>query len=110
MLEVGLPAHVVAKHAIGVKDPAKAKSALISAVQHRTMRDLAAISRFWNSGFNLSGRSTAGRPADLLLGTGPYTITDIVADDHLTLTANPGTTETTNLASKRSRCGSSPTR
>ncbi|HUG50687.1 MAG TPA: ABC transporter substrate-binding protein, partial [Terrimesophilobacter sp.] len=85
VLEVGLPAHVVATHAIGVKDPAKAKSAFISAVQHRKIRDLAAMSRFWNSGFNLP----AGTSPDLLLGTGPYTVTDIVADDHLTLTANP---------------------
>jgi peptide/nickel transport system substrate-binding protein len=88
VLDVGLPAHVVAEHAIGVKDPAKAKSALVAAVQHRTTRDLAAISRFWNSGFNLS-RLPAGSGTDLLLSTGPYTITDFVADDHLTLTANP---------------------
>jgi peptide/nickel transport system substrate-binding protein len=86
VLEVGLPAHVVAKHAIGIKDPVKAKSALISAVQHRTTRDLAAMSRFWNSGFNLSTAHADG--TDLLLSTGPYTITDFVADDHLTLTAN----------------------
>ena len=93
VLEVGLPAHVVVKHAIGVTDPAKAKSALISAVQHGTTRDLAAISRFWNSGFNLSPAPTntvpAGLSTDLLLSTGPYTIADFVADDHLTLTANP---------------------
>ena len=89
VLEVGLPAHVVVKHAIGVTDPTKAKSALIAAVQHHITRELAPISRFWNSGFNLPPLPAVPANSDLLVSTGPYTITDFVADDQVTLTANP---------------------
>jgi peptide/nickel transport system substrate-binding protein len=88
MLEVGLPAHIVAQQALGIKDAGAAKSALIAAIRHRTTHDLAAISRFWNSGFNLTAGADRARTR-LLPSTGPYTISDFVADDHVTLTANP---------------------
>ena len=86
LLDVGRPAHVVAGHALKIDDAAKAKRALIAAIRDDDTAALAAIARFWNSGFNF-----ASMPADrdLLVSTGPYTITDLVADDHITLTANP---------------------
>ncbi|GAB3036778.1 ABC transporter family substrate-binding protein [Parafrigoribacterium mesophilum] len=91
LLEVGLPAHIVAEHALAAKDASTAKSALITAIQHRTTHDLAAISRFWNSGFNLSEQPGGVTPVrtDQLLSTGPYTVTDFSDGDHVTLTANP---------------------
>ena len=83
---VGLPAHVVAKNALGLKDAQKAKDALVKAIQADDTTRLAKIARFWDTGFNFTSMP---RNKDLLVGTGPYTITDFVAGDHLTLTANP---------------------
>ena len=86
LLNVGLPAHVVAGHALNIADSDKAKKALITAIQDDDTTALAALSRFWNSGFNFTSMPT---DRELLIGTGPYTITDFIADDHLILTANP---------------------
>lgn len=82
----GLPAHVVAKNALGLDDNAEAKDALIAAIQDNDTEALAAISSFWNTGFNFSEM-----PADpeLVLATGPYVITDFVADQYIELSANP---------------------
>jgi len=82
----GLPAHVVAKNALGLDDNAEAKDALIAAIQDNDAEALAAISSFWNSGFNMSEMPS---DPELVLGTGPYTITDFVADQYIELTANP---------------------
>ncbi|MBX3098376.1 MAG: ABC transporter family substrate-binding protein [Salinibacterium sp.] len=81
----GLPAHVVAMHALGIDDPQKAKDALITAIKDNDKTSMAAISSFWNSGFNFTEM-----PSDtsLVVGDGPYTITDFVADQYVTLTAN----------------------
>ncbi len=81
----GLPAHVVAMHALGIEDPQEAKDALIKAITDNDATAMAAISGFWNSGFNFTEM-----PSDtsLVVGDGPYTITDFVADQYVTLTAN----------------------
>ncbi len=81
----GLPAHVVAKNALGLDDNQAAKDALIKAITDKDAAALASISSFWNSGFNFTEM-----PADteLVIGNGPYTITDFVADQYVTLTAN----------------------
>ncbi|WP_185740422.1 ABC transporter substrate-binding protein [Homoserinimonas aerilata] len=86
MFDVGLPAHVVAAKALGIDDPGEAKQALITAVTQRDKKRLAPLSRVWNSAFNFT--ETPDDPA-LLVGNGPYTVTEIVAGDHLVLTANP---------------------
>ncbi|MET4780936.1 ABC transporter family substrate-binding protein [Glaciihabitans sp. UYNi722] len=83
---VGLPAHVVAKHALGIDSPQKAKDAMVAAIQKNDTAKLAKIARFWDTGFNFASMP---KDKDLVVGSGPYTITDFVADDHLTLTANP---------------------
>jgi peptide/nickel transport system substrate-binding protein len=83
---VGLPAHVVAKNALGLTDDQKAKDALVKAIQTDDTTRLAKIARFWDTGFIFTSMP---RNKDLVVGTGPYTITDFVAGDHLTLTANP---------------------
>jgi peptide/nickel transport system substrate-binding protein len=82
---VGLPAHVVAGKALSIDDPADAKQALIDAVVNEDTEALAAISSFWNSGFNFSEMPA---DTDLVVGSGPYTITDFVADQFITLSAN----------------------
>jgi peptide/nickel transport system substrate-binding protein len=82
----GLPAHVVAKNALGLDDNAEAKTALIEAIQDNDAEALAAISSFWNSGFNFSEMPS---DPELVLATGPYMITDFVADQYIELSANP---------------------
>lgn len=81
----GLPAHVVAKNALGIEDNAEAEDALIAAIQDDDREALAAISSFWNSGFNFSEMPS---DPELVLATGPYVITDFVADQYIELTAN----------------------
>jgi peptide/nickel transport system substrate-binding protein len=82
---VGLPAHVVGMHALGIDDPQEAKDAVLKAIQDKDEAALASISSFWNSGFNFQEM-----PSDtsLVVSNGPYTITDFVADQYVTLTAN----------------------
>ncbi|WP_104089290.1 ABC transporter family substrate-binding protein [Cryobacterium sp. N19] len=81
-----LPAHVVAKNALGLDDNEEAKTALVTAIQDNDTASLAKISSFWNSGFNFT--SLPDDP-ELYVGTGPYTISAFVADQYITMKANP---------------------
>lgn len=95
-LEPGVPAHVVAEHALRLSHDAdaddpidaamQAKAALVSAVVGRDADELADISRFWNSAYNLTDL-----PDDpsLLVSSGPYLVTGVVDSESVTLTANP---------------------
>ncbi|OYX55825.1 MAG: hypothetical protein B7Y93_04370 [Micrococcales bacterium 32-70-13] len=85
---VGLPAHVVAQRALGIDDAAEAKTALIEAVQNVDAEALAPISNTWNSDWNFT-ELPAEEDANLLVVNGPYQITDFVADQSITLSANP---------------------
>jgi peptide/nickel transport system substrate-binding protein len=80
-----LPAHIVAEHALGIDDPQKAKDALIKAVTDKDDVSLAKISSFWNTGFNFTEMP---KDTSVLVGSGPYLITDFVADQYVTLSAN----------------------
>ena len=80
-----LPAHVVAKNALGIEDNQEAKDALLKAITDGDDKALAPISSFWKSGFNFT--EMPDNP-DLVLSSGPYVITDFVADQYVTLTAN----------------------
>ncbi len=82
---VGLPAHIVAGKALGIEDANEAKQALIDAVVNEDTEALAAISSFWNSGFNFTEMP---EDTDLVVGSGPYIITDFVADQYITVSAN----------------------
>jgi len=81
-----LPAHVLAKNTLGEKDNAKAKAAVIKAIQDKDDASLAKLSSFWNSGFNFT---ELPKDPELYLSTGPYTISSFVADQFITLKANP---------------------
>ena len=81
----GLPAHVVAKNALGIEDNQEAKDALVAAITDKDEAALAKLSSFWNLGFNFTEMP---ENLDLVVGNGPYTITDFVADQYITLTAN----------------------
>ncbi len=80
----GLPAHIVAGKALELDDEEEAKDALIAAVTDRQVPELAAISRFWNTGFTVADMPDPG----LLVGSGPYVVTDFVAGQYVTLSAN----------------------
>lgn len=81
-----LPAHVVGKKALGIEDNQEAKDAVLKAILDGDAEALAPISSFWNSGFNFTEMPS---DPDLVLASGPYMITDFVADQYVTLTANP---------------------
>jgi peptide/nickel transport system substrate-binding protein len=89
--DVGLPAHVVAEQA-GVSTGSTtededagsaAKRAVIDAIVDEDTDSLAALAAAWNSAFN-----SVTDPA-LLVGSGPYTVTELDGEDSVTLTANP---------------------
>ena len=80
-----LPAHVVAKNALSIEDNQQAKDAILKAIEDNDEAALAPISGFWNSGFNFTEMPTN---TDLVLASGPYVITDFVADQYVTLSAN----------------------
>ncbi|WP_309615581.1 ABC transporter family substrate-binding protein [Salinibacterium sp.] len=82
---VGLPAHVVAQNALGIKDPQEAKDALVKAITDNDAASMAKIASFWNTGFNFTEMP---KDESLVVGNGPYTITNFVADQFITLTAN----------------------
>lgn len=87
--DVGLPAHVVAREALDV-DVAEdetvgsaAKQAVIDAILDDDTAALAALAATWNSAFNLPA------DAELLVSSGPYTVTKLVPEKSVTLSANP---------------------
>jgi len=81
----GLPAHVIGEQALGLDDAQKAKDAVLAAIEDGDDTALASLSSFWNSGFNFTEMP---EDTSLVVSDGPYTITDFVADQYITLTAN----------------------
>ncbi|WP_243855131.1 ABC transporter family substrate-binding protein [Diaminobutyricimonas sp. TR449] len=81
-----LPAHVVAKYALEIEDAEEGKQAIIDAIEGDDQAALAKISNAWNTIFNFTEMPD---DTDLVLSTGPYMITEFVADQFVTLKANP---------------------
>lgn len=84
---VGVPAHVVAMHALDIDDAQEAKDEMIRAIQENDSEALAPISEFWRTGFQFGDEL----PEDesLYLSNGAYLITDFRGGQYLTLEANP---------------------
>jgi peptide/nickel transport system substrate-binding protein len=82
----GVPAHVVAMHALGMTDAKAANTALVAAFKTKNTASLAKIANFWNTGFDFTAL-----PSDksLYLSDGAYTLTDFKANQYMTFTANP---------------------
>lgn len=80
---VGLPAHLVAKKALGLDDPAKAKDAVVTALKDEDTEKLSKISNTWNTGFDFTSMP---EDEDLLVHNGPYKMSDYKEGQHLTLT------------------------
>ena len=86
---IGVPAHVTAMNAFKSEGltAQQAKDRLVKAVQDGDVKTLAPIAKFWSSGFDVQNYSEAD--PSIFVGDGAYTITDLVAKSHVTLTANP---------------------
>lgn len=85
MGESGPPAHVVAKLALGLSDAQEAKDAVVHAVLDGDTDALSRISDVWNRSFNLT---EFPENRDLLVSSGPYTVSDFLAGQYVTLGAN----------------------
>ncbi|MDR1426587.1 MAG: ABC transporter family substrate-binding protein [Bifidobacteriaceae bacterium] len=87
-LEINLPAHVVAKRALGIDDPIEARDALVKAIQDSDTAALAKISHVWNTDFNFTALPT-GDDAELLTSCGAFQIVEYVEGQYMTVQANP---------------------
>ncbi|GAA2515459.1 ABC transporter family substrate-binding protein [Rarobacter incanus] len=81
-----LPAHVVAKRALGIDDATEANKALIKAFKDNDKAALAKVSKVWNNDFNFTQLPT---DPELYVSQGAYVLKDYVKDQYLTLEANP---------------------
>lgn len=81
----GVPAHVVARLALGIDDATAGKKAIIDAFANKDADALSKIANVWNTGFNMNSM-----PEDktLLLSSGPYEVTEFKKDEYITLTKN----------------------
>lgn len=79
------PAHVVGMMAFASDDAITAKERVYSAISADNEADLAAVARTWNTVFNFEGM-----PANrsLVVSSGPYVISEFVANQYVTLRAN----------------------
>ena len=85
VLTPGLPAHVIGKRALGISDPTEAAQAVSDAFKNKDNAALAKISNVWNTDYNFN---TMPADKELVIGTGPYTISDLKEDQYVTLTKN----------------------
>ncbi len=81
-----LPAHIFAKIALGIDDPAKGNQAIVDAFKNDDKAALAKISNVWNSSYNFTAMPS---DKDLLVTDGPYVITDVKGSQYVKLGLNP---------------------
>ena len=79
---VGVPAHIVAKKALGVDDAKEGKQAILDAIKDKDTKKLSKISNTWNTGFDFTSMP---EDEDLLVHNGPYKMTDFKEGQYLTL-------------------------
>jgi peptide/nickel transport system substrate-binding protein len=80
----GLPAHIVAKRALGIDDPTAAKQAVVDAFQKNDKVALSKLANVWSIDWNIVEFPTGDE--DLLIGSGPYRMTAYEKAAFLTLT------------------------
>jgi len=81
----GLPAHIIGKRALGIDDPTQAAQAVLDAFKNKDNSALSKIANSWNSDWNFAEMP---KDAGLVVGTGPYTISEFKKGSYLTLTKN----------------------
>ena len=77
---------MIGKRALGISDPTQAAQAVQDAFKNKDNAALAKISNVWNTDYNFK---TMPADKELVIGTGPYTISDLKEDQYVTLTKNP---------------------
>lgn len=81
-----MPAHIAYEEAFPkVTDATKAKAALTKAIQSDDTATLAAVAKVWGTSW---AYDTLPTDKKLLVADGPYTITKLVKDQYVTLSAN----------------------
>lgn len=86
LIDAGLPAHIVAKRALGESDPTKAKQAVIDAFKNKDAAKLSKLANSWNRDWDFKDMP---QDKDLLVSDGPMIITDMAKDQYLTVSRNP---------------------
>ena len=81
-----VPAHVVAKNALGIADAAEAKAALLEAFQNNDAAALKPIADFFNTGFDANKLPD---DPDLYLGNGAYNLVSYDEVSQMVFEANP---------------------
>src|SRR5659263_681644 len=89
-LAIGVPAHVVAMHALEMDDAEAATQALVDAFKNNDFAKLAPVAKFWNTGFQFG--DALPEDTSLFLSSGPYLMVDYVKDQYVTLEKNPSYT------------------
>ncbi|WP_349829403.1 ABC transporter family substrate-binding protein [Brevibacterium litoralis] len=79
---VGVPAHIVAKKALGEEDGEAAKQAVLDAIENEDTEALSQLSNVYNTGFDFT--SFPDDP-DVLVHNGPYAMTSFNEGQDLTL-------------------------
>ncbi len=80
-----VPAHIVGKRALEAADPAAAQQAIIDAFQNNDRAALSKVAEVFNNDFNFKSMPT---DEELLVGSGPYKITEMVEEQYLTVEKN----------------------
>lgn len=86
MTGVGVPAHVVAQRALGIEDPQEAKDAVYDAIMNADTEALVQLANVWSLDFD-AVEMPAEADQNILVGNGPYVVTDFVQDEYITLVA-----------------------
>lgn len=93
---IGVPAHVVATHALGNDDPAAATAELVDLAQRllgnmdsadaADISAMSAVANFWNTGFDTT---TLPSDASLYVSNGPYLLTEWNENQYMSFEPNP---------------------
>nr|WP_297425604.1 ABC transporter family substrate-binding protein [uncultured Actinotalea sp.] len=80
-----VPAHVVAQRALEIEDPEEATQALVDAITNEDFEALSPIASVWSNDFNYTSLPDE---AELYTSNGAYVMSEFVAEQFMTLTAN----------------------
>ncbi|WP_157156729.1 ABC transporter family substrate-binding protein [Diaminobutyricimonas sp. LJ205] len=83
---LGVPAHVVAREALGIEKPAEAKQAMVDAIEQRDLAALAPLATEWSTGFTID---RLREDPDRIVTSGPYLLDELIEGEPVTFSANP---------------------